>query len=113
MKTEHDIKLMLYAQQALLGEVAPSFRAVSFKLSTDGEDLIARFIFDGEPTEEAREVAGVALTNLLANYSKNHRRYKEEMLASPYPEKMEHLPLLAYLRNEDDWGSWAELYRST
>lgn len=113
MKTEHDIKLMLYAQQALLGEVAPQFRAVSFKLSADGEELVARFIFDGEPTEETGEVAGVALTNLLANYSKNHRSYKEEMLASPYPEKMEHLPLLVYLRNEDDWDSWAELYRST
>ncbi len=104
---------MLYAQQALLGEVAPQFRAVSFKLSTDGEDLVARFIFDGEPTEEAREVAGVALTSLFANYSKSHRSYKEEMLACPFPEKMEHLPLLVYLRNEDDWDLWAELYRST
>lgn len=113
MKTEHDIKLMLYAQQALLGEVAPQFRAVSFRLSADGEELVARFIFDGEPTEEAKEVAGVALTNLLADYSKNHRSYKEEMLACPYPEKMEHLPLLVYLGNEDDWNSWAELYRST
>lgn len=36
MRTEHDIKLMLYAQSALLGEVAPSFRAVSFELSSDG-----------------------------------------------------------------------------
>lgn len=48
MKNEHDVKLMLYAQQALLGEVAPQLRAVSFKLSTDGEELVARFIFDGE-----------------------------------------------------------------
>jgi len=113
MKTEHDIKLLLYAQQALLGEVAPQFRAVSFKLSADGEDLVARFIFDGEPTKEAKEVAGVAITNLLANYSKNHRSYKEEMLGCPYPQKMEHLPLLAYLRNEDDWGTWTKLYKTT
>lgn len=113
MKTEHDIKLMLHAQQALLGEVAPQFRAVSFQLSSDGEDLVARFIFDGEPTEEAKEVAGVALTSLLANYSENHRSYKEEMSACPYPEKMEHLPLLVYLRNEDDWSSWVELYKKT
>ena len=49
MRTEHDLKLMQYAQGALLGEVAPSFRAVSFQLSPDGEDFIARFIFDGEP----------------------------------------------------------------
>ncbi|UTW48073.1 hypothetical protein [Bacterioplanoides sp. SCSIO 12839] len=110
MRTEHDLKLMQYAQGALLGEVAPSFRAVSFKLSKDGQDFAVRFIFDGEPSEDAREVANVALTNLLANYSQNHRSYKEEMLAVPYPEKMEHLPLLVYLRNEDDWNSWSKLY---
>ncbi len=113
MRTEHDIKLMQYAQSALIGEVAPSFRAVSFELSPDGEDLIARFVFDGEPSEESKEVANVALTNLLANYSKNHRSYKEEMLSVPYPEKMEHLALLVYLRNEDDWNSWSKLYRNT
>ncbi|MDP5460461.1 MULTISPECIES: hypothetical protein [Gammaproteobacteria] len=113
MRTEHDIKLMLYAQSGLLGEVAPSFRAVSFSLSKDGEDLVARFIFDGEPSEEAKEVASVALTNILANYSKSHRSYTEEMLAVPYPNKMEHLPLLVYLRNEDDWNSWSKLYKNT
>lgn len=113
MRTEHDIKLMQYAQDALLGEIAPSFRAVSFGLSPDGEDLIARFIFDGAPSEEALEVANVALTNLLANYSSSHRSYKEEMLAVAYPENMEHLPLLVYLRNEDNWNSWSKLYEIT
>ncbi|MEM6192294.1 hypothetical protein [Shewanella scandinavica] len=113
MRTEHDIKLMLYAQSALLGEVAPSFRAVSFELSSDGEDLTTRFIFDGEPSDDAKEVASVALTNLFSNYSKNHRSYKEEMLVVPYPEKMEHLSLLVYLRNEDDWNSWSKLYKNT
>lgn len=101
---------MLNAQRALLGEIAPSFRAVSFELSPDGEDLAVRFIFDGEPSEETKDVASVALTNLLASYSKQHRRYTEEMLAVPYPEKMLHLPLLVYLRNEDDWNSWSTLY---
>lgn len=113
MKTEHDIKLMQFAQRALLGEVAPSFRAVSFELSADGKDLVARFIFDGEPSEEAKEVASIVLTNIFANYSKNHRSFKEEMLAVPYPEKMEHRPLLVYLRNEDSWNSWSKLYEKT
>src|SRR5690606_41762757 len=110
MRTEHDIKLMQYAQAALLGEVAPSFRAVSFEFSPDGEDILARFIFDGEPTEDALEVASVVLTNILANYSKNHRSYKEVMLAAPIPQKMDHLPLLVYLRNEDDWHAWTITY---
>ncbi|QSX38661.1 hypothetical protein [Shewanella sedimentimangrovi] len=113
MRTDHDLKLMQYAQGALLGEVAPSFRAVSFQLSPDGEDFVARFIFDGEPSEDALEVASVVLTNIIANYSRNHRSYKEEMLTIPYPCRMEHLPLLVYLRNEDDWNSWAKLYKNT
>lgn len=113
MRNEHELKLMLFAQQALLGEVAPSFRAVSFKFSPDGEELVARFIFDGKPNEEALEVASVVLTNLLANYSKSHRSYKEEMLAVPYPDKMQHLPLLVYLRNEDRCNSWSKPYDNT
>ncbi|MBV1919916.1 hypothetical protein ACRN9C_21620 [Shewanella frigidimarina] len=113
MRTEYDLKLMQYAQNALLGEVAPSFRAVSFELSPDGEDFLTRFIFDGEPSEDALEVASVVMTNILAGYPKNHRSYDEEMLAIPYPENMEHLPLLVYLRNEDDWNSWSKLYKHT
>jgi len=104
---------MQNAQNALLGEVAPSFRAISFELSSDGGDFSARFIFDGEPSEDALEVASVVITNILADYSKNHRSYKEEMLAVPYPNEMEHLPLLVYLRNEDDWNAWSKLYKDT
>lgn len=52
MSTEHGLKLMEYAQAELLGEVVPSFRVVSFELSEGGEDLAARFIFDGEPSKE-------------------------------------------------------------
>ena len=52
------------------------------------------------------------LNQLAADYSKNHRSWKEEMLSVPYPEKMEHLPLLVYLRNEDDWNSWTDLYKA-
>ncbi len=110
MRTQFEIQLMQHAQSALLGEVAPSFRAVSFQLSEDGEDFKARFIFDGEPSEEAKEVASVVLTNIIANYSKNHRSYSEEMVSVPYPNKMAYLPLLVYLRNEDEWNSWTREY---
>lgn len=113
MRNKYDLQLMQNAQNALLGEVAPSFRAISFELSPDGEDFSARFIFDGEPSEDALEVASVVMTNILAGYSENHRSYKEEMLAVPYPNEMGHLPLLAYLRNEDDWNAWSKLYKDT
>jgi len=110
MKTQYEIQLMQYAQAALLGEIAPSFRAISFQLSEDGEDFNARFVYDGVPSEEAKEVASVVLTSILANYSKNHRSYNEEHLAIPYPKDMDHLPLLVYLRNEDNWNSWTKEY---
>lgn len=110
MRTQWEIQLMQYAQAALLGEVAPSFRAISFQLSNDGQDFKSRFIFNGEASDEAKEVASVVLTNIIANYSINHRSYSEEMISVPYPDKMEHLPLLVYLRNEDDWNSWTKEY---
>jgi hypothetical protein len=82
-------------------------------LSLDGEDFVARFIFDDEPSEESKEVANVVLTKILANYSNNHRSYSEKMLAVPYPNRMEHLPLLVCVRNEDDWNSWSRQYKNT
>lgn len=97
----------------MIGEVAPSFRAISFKLSADGEDLHDRFIFDGKPSGDALEVVSVVMTNILADYSKHLRNYNEEMLTIPYPDKLENLPLLVYMRNEDGWNSWTKLYESS
>jgi len=51
--------------------------------------------------------------NIFANYSKNHRFYSEDLLSVPYPEQMEHLPLLVFMRNEDDWNSWTKEYGNT
>lgn len=34
------------------------------------------------------------------------------MIAVPYPNKMEHLSLLVYLRNEDDWNSLAKRHKT-
>jgi len=113
MRTEHELSLLLYAQSALLGEIAPTFRAISFNVSDKGNYLQSRFIVDGEPSEETRGVISVIMTNVFANYSINHYQYKEEILALPFPQKMEHLKLLVYLRNEDDWNSWSKLYTST
>jgi len=113
MRTKYDLELMQFAQQALIGEVAPLFRAVSFQLSPDGEDMKARFIFDGEPCEDTLEVVNVIMGNIFANYSKNHRFYSEDLLSVPYPEQMEHLPLLVFMRNEDDWNSWTKEYGNT
>ena len=105
---EHDIKLLLSAQRALLGEVPPGLRSVSFDLSPDGEELKARFEFDGEPTEDELECASVVMTNIIADYSTNHRKYVEEFVSVPYPTKLKFLRLVAFLRNEDAWKSWVK-----
>jgi hypothetical protein len=106
IRNEHDTRLLLNAQRALLGEIPPRLRSVSFDLSPDGEELKARFEFDGDPTEDELECASVAMTNIFADYSKNHRKYTEEIINVPYPKKLNFLRLVAFLRNEDEWTSW-------
>lgn len=112
MLTSFDKELLLNAQRALLGEIPPSLRAASFDLSSDGQDWVARFEFDGNPSEEALECVSVALTNLFTSYPYNWkpRTYKEEMLAIPYPQKLQRLRLAAFLRNEDEWNSWTKVF---
>jgi hypothetical protein len=110
MRNDHDIKLLLAAQRALIGEVPPRLRAVSFDLSADGEDLSSRFEFDGEPTDEELECASVVMTNIFADYSKNHRKYHEEFIRTPYPQKPKFLRLVAFYRNEDEWTSWSKAF---
>lgn len=104
---EHDIKLLLSAQRALLGEIPPRLRSVSFDLSTNGDELKARFEFDGDPTDEELECASVTMTTIFADYSKNQRKYIEECISVPYPEEPKFLRLVAFYRNEDKWNSWS------
>src|SRR6266581_7719163 len=99
-KTEHDNSLLLSAQRALIGEVPPRLRSVSFDLSQDGEELRARFEFDGDPTEDELECASVVMTNILADYSRNPRTFHEEVVAAPCPQKPQFLRLVVFYRNE-------------
>jgi hypothetical protein len=112
MRTPNDNEFLLNAQRGLLGEIPPRLRAVSFDLSEDGMDLVARFEFDGEPTEEERECAGVAMTNIVAGYSKRLKSCKEEVVPIPYPAKLKLLRLVAFLRNEDAWNSWSKTFNT-
>jgi hypothetical protein len=113
MRTPHDTELLLNAQRGLLGEIPPRLRAVSFDLSSDGQNLVARFEFDGEPTDDELECASVAMTNILASYSANHRSYKEEMVSNPFPNKPQFLRLVAFFRNEDEWNSWSKTFNKS
>lgn len=113
MYTSHDTELLLNAQRGLLGEIPLRLRAVSFDLSLDGQDLVARFGFDGEATDDELECASVTMTNILASYSANHRSYKEEMISNPFPNKPQFLRLVAFFRNEDEWNSWTKTFNKS
>jgi hypothetical protein len=104
--TEPEIRLV--AQQALLGEVPPRLRSVSFDIADDGR-LRARFEFDGDPTDEERECASVVMTNVLASLSPTIS-FSEDFASNPFPQRRNFLPILVYARNEDAWNSWTASY---
>jgi hypothetical protein len=108
--TKADVELLLVAQRSLLGEIPPRLRAVSFELSADGKNLVARFEFDGLPTEDEIECARVAMTNFTSASGLGSGSYSEEFAATPYPEKLKLLRLMAFRRNEDQWNPWVHTF---
>ena len=107
MFSNEDTSLLRSAQIALLGEVTPRLRSVSFDRKGEYDMLHARFVFDGEPTEDERDSASCVMGEVLSHFSRNHIDYREEFVACPRPRKIENLRLLAYLRNEEPWTVWA------
>lgn len=98
----------LAAQRALLDEVPPRLRSVSFDLG-EGERLRGRFEFDGNPTEEERECASVVMTNMIADLSATFS-FSEEFVSNPYPQRRNFLSIAVYARNEDAFNSWTSGY---
>jgi hypothetical protein len=101
-------ELRLAAQRALLDEVPPRLRSVSFDIADDGR-LRGRFEFDGDPTDEERECASVVMTNILATLSPTIS-FAEDFASNPFPQRRNFLPILVYARNEDAWNSWTASY---
>lgn len=106
--TEPEIRLA--AQRALLNEVPPRLRSVSFDIADDGR-LCARFEFDGDPTDEERECASVVTTNTLAALSPTIS-FSEDFVSNPFPQRCNLLAIPVYARNEDAWNSWTASYGS-
>jgi len=100
--------IRLAAQRALLDEVPPRLRSVSFDIA-DVERLHARFEFDGDPTDEEQECASVVMTNILATLSPAIS-LSENVVSNPFPQRRNFLPILVYARNEDAWNSWTASY---
>ncbi|WP_212798298.1 hypothetical protein [Pseudomonas sp. St316] len=101
-------EIRLAAQRALLGEIPPRLRSVSFDIADDGR-LRARFEFDGDPTDEERECASVVMTNILAMLGPTIS-YTEDFVSNIFPQHRDFLPISVYARNEDAWNSWTASY---
>jgi hypothetical protein len=94
---ENAIGLRLSAQRALWGNVPTTLRAASVEYR--GTTVACRFIFDGAPSEDHRELLSCAATEILADHREPYT-LDEEYLDVPYPAEMEHLRYLVYLRYE-------------
>lgn len=102
-----ELEVRLAAQRALLGEVPPRLRSISFDI-VDGR-LRARFEFDGDPTDEERECASVVMTNIIAALSPTIL-FTEEFVANRFPHPCNSLTIRVYARNEDAWNSRTARY---
>lgn len=99
IKTEEDLKLMLSSMRALLGEITPTLRSVSIELR--GKIIIWQCIFDTEATDDDFELANIASGEVIADY--NDYGLEEIITRIPYPNKMNHLKNLVYLRHESNY----------
>jgi hypothetical protein len=100
MSVRQDIYLKLSAQRALLGAVTRQLRSVSVDLDAERSLIRLRFIFDGEPSEWEREIASIASTEIISDFADGWV-FDEKFVSCPAPDRMEHLRMLVYLRNEE------------
>jgi hypothetical protein len=99
MQSDDDVNLRLNAQRALLGYVTPPLRAASVDIDPARRRVLIRFVFDGEPGEDAREAASTAGGELIADYPDGWVIH-EEVVIVPAPAPMDHLRFVVYRRHE-------------
>jgi hypothetical protein len=86
--------LILSLHRALHGAIPVNLRGLKVKIN--GDTLFWIGYFDGEPTEEEKEILSVACTEVIADFP-NIDSVKEEYINYPSPLKME-------VANLYDWG---------
>ncbi|MCA8866284.1 MULTISPECIES: hypothetical protein [unclassified Halomonas] len=94
--------LVLWVWQALIGEIYPEIRAIALRYDAN-KNLLIRYYFDREPTEDDVESIECVITNILAHTSSNEqiRNIEEEAIFSE--QKIADLDLLdglVYARRE-------------
>lgn len=92
-----DAELRLVLQMALLGEVGPRLRAVGY--ARRGEDVEVRFWFDGPVSDEDRESASVAVTEVIAALPVDVRVF-EEVVRCDAPTRIPSGDPLVFRRRE-------------
>jgi hypothetical protein len=95
-----DTYIRMSAQGALLGQIPASLRAVSVDADKSNTKVFLRCIFDGAPTKDDWGLLSVAATAIIADFSAPFT-IEEEYLETKYPNEMNHLKHLVYLRHEE------------
>ena len=85
--------------RALWGEVHPQLRQASIEADHATKIVRVRFVYDGEPSEEALECGQRAGTEVIADFSEPWD-LEEEHVSVPSPERPSALAHLVYLRWE-------------
>lgn len=96
---ENNKNLVISCVRALWGEITPELRAVSVEFSNN--HIVWQCIFDMNATVDDFELVSAASTEVIADFNKY--RLKENLIKIPFPNKMNHLKNLIYLRHENNY----------
>jgi hypothetical protein len=91
--------LIISCHYSLLGAIPNKLRGLTVAL--ENETLHWKGYFNGEPTEEEKEILSIACTEVIADFP-IIKVVKEEYLNHLHPLKMEALQFWAFLRWEQD-----------
>jgi hypothetical protein len=91
-------ELILSCHKALLGAIPSKLRGLTIGIEKD--ILFWKAYFDGEPTEEEKEVLSTACSEVIADFPKINV-VKEEYVNYKYPLKMDMLQFWVFLKWEE------------
>jgi hypothetical protein len=89
--------LIISYHSSLLGAIPNKLRGLTVKI--ENETLYWKAYFDGEPTEEEKEILSIACTEVIANFP-IIKVVKEEYINHKLPLKKEMMEFWAFLRWE-------------
>lgn len=91
-------RALLCMQNALLGIVTPTLRAVTVDIDVDKKKLFFSFFYDEEISDELFDLASTACAEASANFP--HYTLVDEIKQIKHPQEMPFRGRYAYLRKE-------------